>query len=407
MSTGRQLVPTIAILALSTFGASAQNIAPAHSGTVHYFEGDVSVDGTKLVSQVARFTDLKDQSTLKTGQGRAEILLTPGVILRVAENSSIKMLDSRLISTRVEIVSGTAMLETDDSESSVKDPAVTIVYKDFQARPVRSGIFEISSESGNVRVFKGEAKVTNTAGTTVVVKDGNMVSLAPVMATAKFDAKVGDDLYLWARDRSGYLSAGNMASARALSASGYGNSAMGYANSIGVGGMGYGSGSVYAGWNPAMWSGFSGGWYYNSYLNMYSYLPFAGTVYSPFGYGMYNPVTIADVYSPTYYWSGAGGARTGTTTGLPLSSVTPGGSTARPALPRLGTTASTRPTLSAAAPGTQPGLSNNTGAVLAARNPGLVGSSSGSTAVSAPVAAPASSAAPMAAGVARVAAGRR
>ena len=32
---------------------SAQNIAPAHSGTVHYFEGDVTVDGVKLVSQVA------------------------------------------------------------------------------------------------------------------------------------------------------------------------------------------------------------------------------------------------------------------------------------------------------------------------------------------------------------------
>ncbi len=405
MSTGRQVVTTIALLAVSSLGALAQNIAPAHSGTIHYFEGDVNVDGTKLVSQVARFTDLKDQSTLTTGQGRAEILLTPGVILRVAENSSVKMLDSRLISTRVELVSGTAMLETDDAGSSVKDPAVTIIFKDFQARPVRSGIFEVSSETGDLRVFKGEAKVTGAGGNTVTVKDGNLVSLAPLMATSKFDAKTGDDLYLWARDRSAYLSAGNMASARALSASGYGNSA-----------LGYGGGYAYAGFNPAMWNGFSGGWYYNSYLNMYSYLPFAGTVYSPFGYGIYNPVTIADVYTPTYYWTGSGGARTGTTTGLPLSTLTPNGSTARPSLPRLGATASTRPTLSAAAPGTRPGFNNSATSPLAMRNPAAANPTFNS-APNAPMSAPMPAAAPVsapmaapsapAAGVSRVAAGRR
>ena len=70
-----------------------------------------------------------------------------------------------------------------------------------------------------------------------------------------------------------------------------------------------------------MWNGFSGGWYYNSYLDMYSYIPFAGTMYSPFGYGYYNPLTIVNVYTPGYYWNGAGGSRTGTTTGVPLSTI--------------------------------------------------------------------------------------
>ncbi len=47
---------------------------------------------------------------LRTGQGRAEVLLTPGVFLRVGENSAIRMLDNRLLSTRVEIVSGNAIV---------------------------------------------------------------------------------------------------------------------------------------------------------------------------------------------------------------------------------------------------------------------------------------------------------
>ena len=291
-SVSRQLVSSAALAVFAAALCSAQNIAPAHSGTVHYFEGDVTVDGVKLVSQVARFTEMKEQSELHTGLGRAEILLTPGVLLRVGENSSVKMLDNRLVSTRVEFLSGIAMVEAVDAGSTVKDPPVTIVYKDFQAQPVHFGIFEMTSLPGQVRVFKGEAKVLSN-NATVTVKEGNAIDLGTTLATAKFDAKDGDDLYLWSRDRSAYLSAGNMSSARTLANSGYGNSGYGYSNmGMGMGYSGLGSGYAYSGWNPAMWNGFSGGWYYNSYLNMYSFMPFGGTMYSPFGYGYYNPLTI-------------------------------------------------------------------------------------------------------------------
>jgi hypothetical protein len=386
---------------LAVFAAalcSAQNIAPAHSGTVHYFEGDVTVDGVKLVSQVARFTEMKEQSELHTGLGRAEILLTPGVLLRVGENSSVKMLDNRLVSTRVEFLSGIAMVEAVDAGSTVKDPPVTIVYKDFQAQPIHFGIFEMTSLPGQVRVFKGEAKVLGN-NTTVNVKEGNAVDLGTTMAVAKFDAKDGDDLYLWSRDRSAYLSAGNMSSARTMANNGYGNSNMGYmgyGSGLGYGGLGFGSGYAYTGWNPAMWNGFSGGWYYNSYLNMYSYMPFAGTMYSPFGYGYYNPNTIGYVYAPGYYWNGAGGARTGTLSGVPLSTLPTSGSTkgasGTPLLPRLGTTAIARPTLASPAPGTQPGSPT---ASLSARNASFVSGSSnvragGPSTASAPVARAAS-----------------
>ncbi len=361
MLASRRVLTSSAIFVASAALCLAQNIAPAHSGTVHYFEGDVTVDGVKLVSQVARFTELKEQSVLETGMGRAEILLTPGVLLRLAENSSVKMLDNRLMSTRVEFLSGSAMVESVDAGASIKDPAVTIIYKDFEAQSAHTGIFEITSQPSELRVFKGDARVTGN-GSTVTVKDGNQIDLAPTMTMAKFDAKDGDDLYLWSRDRSAYLAAGNMASARTLASSGYGGSTacaggMGVVNGAGYispvgygyGNGGYGMGTPYAGWNPAMWRGFSGGWYYNQCMNMYSYLPFAGTVYSPFGYGYYNPVTIGYAYNPGYYWSGAGGAKTGTTTGLSLPTLAPTGTTAKPALPRLGTTATANPTLSASA----------------------------------------------------------
>jgi len=414
MSTGRVL-SSAALIVFAAAVCSAQNIAPAHSGTVHYFEGDVTVDGAKIVSQVARFTELKESSVLHTGLGRAEILLTPGVLLRVGENTSVKMLDSRLLSTRVEFLSGIAMVEAVDSGTTVKDPAVTIIYKDFETQPVRYGIFELTSQPGQVRVFKGEAKVAGN-NTALNVKEGNLVDLSTTMATAKFDAKDGDDLYVWSRDRSAALSAGNMSSARTLATSGYGNGygyagaatpvcggGMGYTGG-GMGyahGMGYGSGYAYNGWNPAMWNGFAGGWYYNQCLNMYSYLPFAGTMYSPFGYGYYNPNTIAYVYSPGYYWAGSGGARTSSTTGLPLTSLTPSGgsNSGRPSLPRLGVTATLRPSAASPARGTEPGAptaslaSRNGGGVI---NAGSAASANNNIRAAAPVASAPIAAAPAA-----------
>ncbi len=378
MFTARQLVSTVATTLLAAVGCMAQNVAPSHSGTVHYFEGDVSIDGAKLVSHAGRFSDLREQSTLQTAQGRAEILLTPGVLLRVGENTSIKMLDSRLVSTRVELLSGTAMMEDMESGETVKDPAVTIVYKDFTAQPVKFGLFEMNSDPGQVKVFKGEARVTGN-GSTETVKDGNLLNLGTTMASAKFDTKNPDDLYLWSRDRSAYLSAGNMASARTMASSGYGNNG-------------------YAGWDPNAMRGFNGGWYYNSYMGMYSYIPFAGTMYDPFGYGYYNPVTIGYAYFPGYYWNGAGGARNGATTGVPLQnaptvrsgigSTTTGASSQ---LPRLGTTATLRPTAMAPATGLRPGGPT---ATLASRNLGTPSNNSAPVSSSGGVSSGVRSAAP-------------
>jgi hypothetical protein len=337
MFTVRHIVGTLGCLSVSVSLCLAQNIAPSHSGTVDYFQGDVSIDGLQLVSKTARFNTLKEQGVLKTGEGRAELLLTPGVFLRVAENSSVRMLDSDLMHTRVQLVSGSAMVEAMESGTDVKDPPVTIIYNDFQSQPVKYGIYEISAAPAQLRVFEGEARVSaGNSDQWTKVKDGHQVALTTELASTKFDDKIADDLYLWSRDRSGYLAAGNLSSARALAATGRGFG-------------GYSS----MGWNAAMWNGFSGGWYYNSFLNMYSYMPFGASVMSPFGYGIYNPVTIGYVYVPGYYWSGAGGARTGTTSGVPLTGVSRNalmgsrsGSNA-PQLPRLGTTATLRPTVNA------------------------------------------------------------
>jgi hypothetical protein len=330
MYTQSRFASAVVLLSLTSVAASAQSVVSAHSGTLHYFDGAVTIDGARVESKVGKFSEIKENSVLRTGQGRAEILLTPGVFLRVGENTEIRMLDNRLLSTRVEILSGSAMVESDDPEVSVKNPAVTILYKEYEIQPLKFGVFEITSEPNQMRVFKGQATVQ--AGTNrITVKEGRLMPFSAALLTEKFDEKQADDLYLWARDRSAYLSAANMSSARSLASSG------GYGN-------GFGSGYGYDASLPGARNGFSGNWYFNPFLNMYTYMPYGGTLWSPFGYGYYSPYTIYSYYSPGgYYWSGGGGSRAGST-GVPLTNIGTS-SLAASQVSHIGGGANTHPTL--------------------------------------------------------------
>ena len=75
--------------------AGAQSVISAHSGTVHHIEGRVLLADELVQPKFGHFPDLKEGQELRTEDGRAEILLTPGVFLRVASNSAVRMLSSR------------------------------------------------------------------------------------------------------------------------------------------------------------------------------------------------------------------------------------------------------------------------------------------------------------------------
>ncbi|HWE48898.1 MAG TPA: hypothetical protein VG273_03870 [Bryobacteraceae bacterium] len=296
MSTERRFSSIAVLIAVTAAVCSAQSITSARSGTLHYFEGDVSIDGTTLVAKASKFPEIKEQGVLKTGKGRAEILLTPGVFLRVGENSSIRMLDTRLVSTRVDLLTGDAVVESDDPQMSMKDSPVTLLYKDYEIHLVKHGLIEITSNPSQMRVFKGEAEVS-AGDNKVVVKEGRLMPFTAGLVTEKFTPKEGDDLYLWARDRSENLSAANMSSARSIS---QGSCYVACANGGGA-------------WN--------GGWYYNPYFDMITYVPGGGVFWNPFGYGFFSPLTIGDYYYPTGYWYGGGGARSANLAGRSLAST--------------------------------------------------------------------------------------
>lgn len=261
--------------------ASAQNVISAKSGVVHYVEGRVFLNNQLIEGKFGEFPDIKENQELRTEDGRAEVLLTPGVFLRLGENGAIRMITNRLIDTRVELKSGEAIVEADEL---LKDNGVTIVYKDYAVQIDKKGVYGFDSQTAQMRVYDGEALVQYD-GKMQEVKEGHALTMDGGMQVASFDKKKDiDDLYLWGAHRSEYIAMANVSAAKTVADSG---SYMG-----------------------------TSGWYFNPDYNMYTFMPgfgygfgngYGNMFLNPFGYAFWNPYNVYGyIYSLPYYGYGYG-----------------------------------------------------------------------------------------------------
>jgi len=271
---------TLGVLAAGS--ACAQYMISAHAGVVQYVEGRAYLNDQVVEPKFGQFPDIKENQNFRTEEGRAEILLTPGVFLRVGENSSIRMLSTRLTDAKVEVLSGSAVIECNDVP---KDNSIQAVYKGNAIRFDKQGLYRIDTDPARFRVYEGQAVVTDSSGQ-LILKSGKETNLSGVLLAEGFDRKDQDALYSWSDRRAAYVSQANIASASAVSNSGYSGFGSGGGYSLfGGSGLGYG---------PS----FLGGWMLNPMFGMYTYMPYSGFGYSPFGYTYYSPYTVG--YAPVF-----------------------------------------------------------------------------------------------------------
>lgn len=256
----------IALIALGAAGAShavAQDIISAQSGLIHYVEGKVLLGQDPVRVKVGQYPTLKQKSELRTELGRAEVLLTPGAILRMSEETGIRMVDNRLTNTEVEVLNGSVMVESDDMLGDKADNRVTLLYNGIRIMPKKTGLYRVDSEPAQVRVYEGEAEVDN--GSNVIsLKKGKLLPLTGAMIAEKFDPKVGDALTRWASRRAESIAMANVSAAKRARDLGY--------------------------------SLTSGRWAFNPYLGMLTYLPGSGIWNSPYGFRYYSPGLVYRVY---------------------------------------------------------------------------------------------------------------
>jgi hypothetical protein len=246
---------------------AAQTALP---GTLNYVEGQVSLDGNQLTTKQIGKVEMSPDQMLATDRGKAEVLLSPGVFLRVGDNSQIRMVSTGLADPSVEVVRGEAMVEVD---YLAKQARLDVLERGAEASLLKDGLYKFNADEGQVQVIDGKAKVTDNNESKEIGKGKEIVLSGAPLKPVKFDRKAEDDLYQWSNVRAQYLAEANQSTAQ----------------TIYVGGGGW--------WGP--------GWYWNPYFAMYSWMPGDGFFWSPFGYPFFSPGYV--IYAPaiTRFYGGA------------------------------------------------------------------------------------------------------
>jgi len=243
----------------------------ARPGTVNYAEGQVTLNGQTIGSRQLGNTEVAAGQVLETQDGKAEMLLTPGVYLRLSENSAVKMVSPSITDTRVELLRGEAMVEAAQVE---KENHLDVIDHGASTVIVKHGVYAFKAGQPTVMVYDGHAKVQQDDRTADLFK-GEEVTLGPdnpKLKTRSFnikDSEATDTLYAWSKLRSEYSAEANMSMAQ----------------------------TVVVG-SPYWWYGT--GWYWNPYFDSWAFMPGAGYLYSPFGWGFFSPGYWGGYYAPYY-----------------------------------------------------------------------------------------------------------
>jgi hypothetical protein len=250
-------------------------------GTVNYVEGQAAIGARTLDSKSIGSAELEPGQSLITENGKAELLLTPGVFVRLDSNSSVEMISPSLTRTEVTIGRGNAMVEVaelhPENDLRIREDGAT-------ARLVKTGLYDFDAAENQIRVFDGKA-VVQDGDRRVTVKGGHEVNLAAEgkLKAYGFDKKEyeASDLYRFSSLRSSYLGEANIDTARAYYVDGW-----------------YGPGWIGA------------GWYWDPWFGSYTFLPANGFLFSPFGWGFYSPLVVYrdPIFfgGPYYHHFGAG-----------------------------------------------------------------------------------------------------
>lgn len=261
----------------------AQNTISAKAGMINIPDGDVYLldakggEPRKVEPKPAEFADVKEGQTLKTGEGRAEVLLTPGSFLRMLDDSSFKLVSNRLTDVRLDVLKGDVMIE---AMEMIEGNSITVTAGGTNATLTKGGLYRFGVAPVRVRVYQGEALIETGGQKTVLHAGKELVATDSGWKQAKFDAKDSDALYRWSKRRNSYIAMANVWAAR-------------QSNSLAGKGQ--------------------GAWSFNPYFGFATYLPWASTLRSPFGYYFYTPATVYNVYAaPVFAGGGSGPAVTRT-----------------------------------------------------------------------------------------------
>jgi hypothetical protein len=216
---------------------------------VNYVEGQATLNGESLPESSAGSVAVETNQVLDTAHGKAELLLTPGVFLRLGDDSELRMVSPGPPSVAFDLVKGGAILEVDQLFKGVH---LSVLMDGSTTNITKQGLYVFGADQRRIgvlaeeaAVYQGNAHLTLKKGHGVLLLSGHMLN---------------DPLYVWSETRSAYQAQANIQAAQTIVAGG---------------------------------GSYDAGWYWDAFVDCYAFLPASGILYSPFGWGFYAPGDVA------------------------------------------------------------------------------------------------------------------
>ncbi|MFZ0961332.1 MAG: hypothetical protein WAO35_10550 [Terriglobia bacterium] len=257
------------VTAVGGWADTSNNMPPP--GTLNYVEGQVSVQGRNQSPKSVGTTYLNPNQVLDTRNGNAEMLLTPGVYMRLGHDSEVKMISPRLADTQVQLTRGSAMVEVDEL---FKENDLSVVVDGATTQIEKQGLYDFTANPASVKVLEGKA-VTFEGNQHVKITKGHEALMAEAQPLTRQSFNKGqveeDPLYRWSKLRSEYATESNVDAGNYLMTDG-------------------------GWWGP--------GWYWDPFWWDFAFMPGFGMGWGAFDYPFFSPWMVG--YAP-YYGFGYGG----------------------------------------------------------------------------------------------------
>jgi hypothetical protein len=177
---------------------TAQPIVSATAGLILHKEGDVYIRGAGKNAPRGHPSTVANGQQLFTKHGRVEVLLAPGVFLRMENQSDLLMNDTRLSNTVATLLGGSALVEA----SKLYEGGRILIRLDGKTAEVKEeGVYEFDASHSRIRVFDGSIGISG-GGPTVSARRGDLVELTGDATPRRFDPKDTSGLYEWSAHRS-------------------------------------------------------------------------------------------------------------------------------------------------------------------------------------------------------------
>ncbi|MGA2593248.1 MAG: hypothetical protein ABSH32_25305 [Bryobacteraceae bacterium] len=260
MTSPNKIVGRAMFILLATAALAAADTTRPLPGTVNYVEGQVTLNGENLPAPNAGPVAVETNQVLDTAQGKAELLLSPGVFLRLGEDAELRMVSSGAPAIAVEMVRGDSILEVDQL---LKGVGLSILMDGSTTDIAKQGLYVFGGDQRFIGVLDGEAIVhQGSAHVTLKKAHGAMLLSGKPLKSQKLDLALTEShpLYIWSELRSAYLAQANIQAAQDILAFG---------------------------------GSYDEGWYWDASLDCFDFVPVDGIFYSSFGGSFYSPVTVS------------------------------------------------------------------------------------------------------------------